>query len=98
MYKPITRAVAKNDDKSKSNFPTPKMERKSDHVSSLLREFPLWLSGLRTQLVSMRMRVPSLALLGGLRIWRGCVCSVGRQVQLQFDPLPGNLHMAYMRP
>ena len=68
MYKPITRAVAKNDDKSKSNFPTPKMERKSDHVSSLLREFPLWLSGLRTQLVSMRMCVQSLALLSELRI------------------------------
>ena len=33
------------------------------------RQFPLWLSGLRTQLVSMRMRVRSLASLSGLRIW-----------------------------
>ena len=32
-------------------------------------EFPLWLSGLRNQLVSMRMQVRSLALLSGLRIW-----------------------------
>ena len=32
-------------------------------------EFPLWLSGLRTQLVSMRMQVQSLALFNGLRIW-----------------------------
>ena len=31
-------------------------------------EFPLWFSRLRTQLVSMRMWVPSLALLSGLRI------------------------------
>ena len=31
-------------------------------------EFPLWLSGLRTGLVSMRMRVRSLASLSGLRI------------------------------
>mgnify|MGYP007098915468 CR=1 FL=1 len=34
-----------------------------------MREFPLWLSGLRTRLVSMRMRVQSLALLSVLRIW-----------------------------
>ena len=32
-------------------------------------EFMLWLSGLRTQLGSMRMWVPSLASLSGLRIW-----------------------------
>ena len=31
-------------------------------------EFLLWLRGLRTRLVSMRMRVPSLASLSGLRI------------------------------
>ena len=34
-------------------------------------EFPLWLSGLRTQLVFMKMQVPSLASLSGLRI-HGC--------------------------
>ena len=40
----------------------------------LLLEFPLWLSELQTQLVSMRMQVWSLALLSGLRIQccRGC--------------------------
>ena len=32
-------------------------------------EFPLWLSGLRTQLVSMRILVRPLALLRGIRIW-----------------------------
>ena len=32
---------------------------------------PLWLRGLRTHLVSMRMWVQSLALFGGLRIWHG---------------------------
>ena len=32
------------------------------------RTFPLWLSGLRTQLVSMRMLVQSLTPLSGLRI------------------------------
>ena len=31
------------------------------------REFPLWPSGLRTQPVSMRMRVQSLASIGGIR-------------------------------
>ena len=31
-------------------------------------EFPFWLSGLRAQLVSMKMQVQSLALLRGLRI------------------------------
>ena len=33
------------------------------------KEFLLWLSRLQTRLVSMRMWVPSLALLSGLRIW-----------------------------
>ena len=32
-------------------------------------EFPLWFSGLRTQLVSMRMWIRSLAMLYVLRIW-----------------------------
>ena len=35
-----------------------------------LKEFSLWLSGLRIPLVSKRMRVQSLASLSGLRIWR----------------------------
>ena len=39
----------------------------SVNLKLLLKEFPLWLNGLRTQLVSMRMRVPSLASLNGLR-------------------------------
>ena len=34
-----------------------------------IQEFPLWLSGLRTQLLSKRMWVQSLSLLTGLRIW-----------------------------
>ena len=34
------------------------------------REFPLWLSGLRTWLVPVRMWVWSLAFLSGLRSWR----------------------------
>ena len=38
-------------------------------LKKMLWEFPLWLRGLRTQLVSTRMRVWSLALLNGLRIW-----------------------------
>ena len=33
------------------------------------QEFPLWLSRLRTRLISKRMRVRSLALLSGLTIW-----------------------------
>ena len=37
-------------------------------------EVPLWLSGLRIQLVSMRMQVPSLASLSRLRIQRSRWC------------------------
>ena len=37
-------------------------------------EFPLWLSRLRTWLVSMKMCARSLALLSGLRIW--CYCEL----------------------
>ena len=40
-------------------------------------EFPLWLTGLRTRLVSMKMWVQSLALLSGLRIWHCYGCGVG---------------------
>ena len=66
-----------------------------------LQELLLWLSALRTWLVSMGIGVWSLALLSGLGIWRCqelwlksnkawilcfCGCGVGRQLQLQFDP------------
>ena len=36
---------------------------------NLILEFLLWLSGLHTQIVSMRMQIQYLALLSGLRIW-----------------------------
>lgn len=39
-------------------------------------EFPLWLSGLKIQLVSMKTKVQSLASLRGLRIRHGS-CGVG---------------------
>ena len=42
-------------------------------------EFPLWLSRLQTQLVSMRMQVRSLALLSGLRSRVAVNCGVGRR-------------------
>ena len=40
-------------------------------------EFPLWLSGLRPDIVSLRMQVLSLDLLSGLRIWHCHSCSIG---------------------
>ena len=36
------------------------------------REFPLWLNGLRTRLVSMRIQIRSLTLLSGLTIQHCC--------------------------
>ena len=64
--------------------------------------FPLWLSRLRTWLVSTRMWVWSLALLSGSKdlallwplvevedtAWTRCCCGcgVGRQLQFQFNP------------
>ena len=42
-------------------------------------EFPLWLSGLQTHLVSMRMQVQSLVLLSGLRIWYCRELCLGRR-------------------
>ena len=44
-------------------------ETPSYHCKVKKLEFPLWLSRLRTQLVSMRMQVQALALLSGFRIW-----------------------------
>ena len=48
----------------------------------LLYEFLLWLSGLWTWLVSMRMWGRSLALISGLRIPHYWCCVVGQQLQL----------------
>ena len=41
-----------------------------------------WLSGLRIELVSMRMRVRSLASLSGLRIQHSCELGCSLQLQL----------------
>ena len=49
----------------------------------------------QTRLVPMRMQVRSLASLRGLRIQR-CRDCVGQQLQLQFDPSPGNFHMLWV--
>ena len=45
-------------------------------------EFPSWLSGLRTQLGSMRMQVWSLASFSGLRIWHCCELWYRSQLRL----------------
>ena len=60
---------------------SPALVRKRNEV-----EFPLWLRGLRTQLVSMRMSIQSLAWLSRLRIWHCCSCGVGQWLQLWFSP------------
>ena len=53
-----------------------KLPARGHTVKSLSKEwlsdFPLWLSGLRTWVVFMRLRVRPLASLSGLRIWRCC--------------------------
>ena len=75
------------------------------------RELPLWLSGLRTQLVSMRIRVQSLASLSRLTIWR-CYklqyslkmwlgshgCGVGRSCSSNSTPSLGNSICHRYRP
>ena len=47
-------------------------------------EFLLRLSGLRAQLGSMKMRLPSLASLNGLRIWHCHELQHRSQIQLGF--------------
>ena len=77
-------------------------------------DFEVWLSRLRSRLVSMKMRVQSLALLSGLRdplllqaavwvavmarIWHCYVCGVGWQLQLWFTPQLGNFHNPQVQP
>ena len=46
-------------------------------------EFQLCLSGLRAQLVSMRMAVHSVALLNGLRVWHCSKLWYRLQIQLE---------------
>ena len=53
----------------------------------------MWLSRLRTQAVSVRGRVQSLASLSGLRTQHCCKLWCRSQMQLQFDPWIGNVHM-----
>ena len=77
-----------------------------------LREFPLWLSGLRTRQVYISMWVRSLAsrsedlaLLWAVGIghrWGSDPASLWQQhrptAELWFDPLPGNFHMSQVHP
>ena len=48
----------------------------------IFTEFPLWLSGLRTWLLSMKMRAHSLASLSGLSIWHCHTLQHRSQMQL----------------
>ena len=54
-------------------------------------EFPLWLSRLRTGIVSKGCRFDPWP--HSLKIWHCCGCGVSLQLQLQFYPWPGNFHM-----
>ena len=57
--------------------------------------FLLWLSGLRIQLISMRMLVKSLASLIGLRIQNFCGCGIGQLAPIAlFQPLSRDLSHA----
>ena len=42
-------------------------------------EFPLWLSRLRTDIVSVSVQVPSLVSLSGLRSYVAASCSIGHK-------------------
>ena len=48
---------------------SPRKGKKTKKKKIFFEEFPLWLSGFQTRLVSMRMWVWSLPSLSGLRIW-----------------------------
>ena len=54
-------------------------KRKDKEGKRKTQKFQLWLSDFRTQLVSMRTWVPSLALLSGLRIWVALSYGVGHR-------------------
>ena len=56
--RPLTKAV-----------PTVTIAKTTVSKKEAIREFLSWFSREQTRLVSMRMRVPSLASLSGLRIW-----------------------------
>ena len=45
------------------------IQRKRKRNKKEKEEFPLWLSGLTTRLVSLRLQVQPLAPISGLRIW-----------------------------
>ena len=70
-------SMRRGGDAERGRHPMPTPPYKDD-----FREFPLWLSGLRTWLVSMRMQVPSLASLNGLRIQRCRKLRHGSQIWL----------------
>ena len=76
--------------------------------------FLLWLSRLRSRLESFKMQVGYLASLSELKVpalpraavqvtdmagtWSYCGGGIGWQLQLQFDPQPGNVHMLQCGP
>ena len=66
-------------------------KKKRERVAVVTQRKWIWL-------VSMRIRVRSLASLSGSGISHCCGCGVGQQLQLRFDPLPGNFHMPQVQP
>ena len=70
-------------------------------------EFPLWLRGLRTWhflcedvglIPGLIQRVKDLVLQDRAQIRCCCGYGLGWQLQLWFDPWPGNFHMLHVRP
>ena len=57
----------------------------------------MWLSGLRTRHSVYKDVGPIPGFAQWVRIWRGCGCGVGWQLQLGFDPWPGNFHILWVR-
>ena len=52
----------------------------------IMEEVPVVAQRKQIRLGTMKLRVRSLALLSGLRIWHCCGCGVGQQQQLRLDP------------
>ena len=104
----LSHCIAKTPGVLKSGSGVPVVVQKELYV-----EFPLWLSGLRTWLLSMKMRFWFLALFSGLRI--PCCHKPGHRLQMWLclilawlwcrlaaagliPPQPGNFHMPQVWP
>ena len=63
-----------------------------------IREDAGWIPCLTQWVKDLVLPQAAVQVVDVAQIWRCCSCGRGLQLQLQFDPQPGNFHMPWVQP